>query len=145
MEIEEIKDGRLNGVHERLAIESMCSLTQTVVDPAEIPLAHKPLLGTQAHNRIHEQRQLPLDSIVGLRSTQFDERRRDIQHPHHEIIGRPQIGQQLSLADYHQVALAQHELLAVELKDTAPPSGTRHAPDSSRSGRFLLLQANLRL
>lgn len=125
MEVKEIKNRRLHGINQHFAVESVVGLIEPIVYPAEIALTHKPLLRIKTHDRIEEERQLPFHTVVGLRDAEFDERGRHIERPHGEIFRRPDVVEQFSLADYHQVTFVKLETLSVKDKRTAPSQTQR--------------------
>lgn len=114
MEVEEVEDGRLDGVDEELSPEGVGGLAEAVFDPTEVALADEALVRVEIHHGVEEERQLSLDAVVGLGCAQLDERGCDVEHLHLEVGRWLDALHELALADYHQVALREAEVAPVE-------------------------------
>lgn len=72
MKVEGVEYGRLHGVHQQFAIESVPGLREPVVYPSEVAFAYELLFSIKIHYRILKQRHLSFHAVIGLRSAKLD-------------------------------------------------------------------------
>jgi len=128
MEIEEIQNERLHGIDHQVAVETMLRLRKALAECLEITVTQAILLLREVHDRVEEQRQLPLGAVVGLGRGEVDKSRRDIHHYHAETGIGLNLVNQLALADDEQVALGERLFFAVE-DETATAAYTKGVPE----------------
>lgn len=114
MKIKEVKNGGLHGIDERLAVEPVSGIGNTLFEPLYVPTADDLLLGREVYHGIEEQRQRTLHAVVALRRAQLDEAGLRVDDLAEEVVRRLDPLHQLAFADNRQIAGVHLEILLVE-------------------------------
>ena len=121
MEVEEIDDHTLHGIHQRIVAEMMIGLLQPSFHGLEIQSAYLLLLGRQLHDGVLKQKELAAHAVVALGRAELDELLRHIDNIHAEILALRQVHHQIATTDYNQaVASLKAERLPVALERAIP-------------------------
>ena len=114
VEIEEIENGRLHGVDERLAVKAVFRIGDASFEQVEIAAADDLLLGREVHHGVEKQRQRTFHAVVALRRAQIYETGFRIDDLAPEIVRRFCFLDQFPLADDRQISGVQLEIPFVE-------------------------------
>ena len=117
MEVEEVDNHTLYGIHQCIVAEMMVGLLQPSLHGLEILAAYLLLIGLQLHDGVLKQKELSAHAIVALGCGHLNELLRYIDDIHTEILALLQVHHQVPTASYNQaVASLETECLSIALE-----------------------------